>query len=91
MHTPAFWQNPDRPTLHPWKLTNAYGLYSTGVIAVRNPYFWKVDAKGNSCPMSTAITYDQVEDAESILLKAFNGEIDYMNRHLGRPVVTKRC
>ena len=29
MTTPAFWQNPDRPVLHPWVLTNAYGLCST--------------------------------------------------------------
>ncbi|MEV8467582.1 ABC transporter substrate-binding protein [Fluviibacterium sp. DFM31] len=84
MHTPAFWQNPDRPTLHPWKLKNAYGA-SDRLVAERNPYFWKVDADGNQLPYFDAITWDQVEDPETILLKAFNGEIDYMNRHLGRP------
>lgn len=84
MHTPAFWQNPDRPTLHPWKLKNAYGA-SDRLVAERNPYFWKVDAEGNQLPYFDAITWDQVEDPETILLKAFNGEIDYMNRHLGRP------
>jgi peptide/nickel transport system substrate-binding protein len=84
MHTPAFWQNPDRPTLHPWKLQNAYGS-SERVIAERNPYFWKVDAEGQQLPYFDRITWDQVEDPETILLKAFNGEIDYMNRHLGRP------
>lgn len=84
MHTPAFWQNADRPTLHPWKLQNAYGS-SDRVIAERNPYFWKVDGEGNQLPYFDRITWDQVEDPETILLKAFNGEIDYMNRHLGRP------
>ncbi|SIN76326.1 ABC transporter substrate-binding protein [Vannielia litorea] len=84
MHTPAFWQNADRPTLHPWKLKNAYGS-SDRVVAERNPYFWKVDAEGNQLPYFDSITWDQVEDPETILLKAFNGEIDYMNRHLGRP------
>ncbi|MCT8161112.1 ABC transporter substrate-binding protein [Pseudoruegeria sp. SHC-113] len=84
MHTPAFWQNPDRPTLHPWKLQNAYGA-TDRLVAERNPYFWKVDAEGNQLPYFDAITWDQVEDPETILLKAFNGEIDYMNRHLGRP------
>jgi len=84
MHTPLFWQNIDRPTLHPWKLKTAYGS-SDRVVAERNPYFWKVDAEGNQLPYFDAITYDQVEDPETILLKAFNGEIDYMNRHLGRP------
>lgn len=84
LHTPAFWQNPDRPTIHPWTLQNAYGS-SDRVIAVRNPYFWKVDSDGNQLPYFDAISWDQVEDPETILLKAFNGEIDYMNRHLGRP------
>ncbi|MBT8152348.1 ABC transporter substrate-binding protein [Epibacterium ulvae] len=84
LHTPAFWQNTDRPTLHPWTLQNAYGS-SDRVVAVRNPYFWKVDREGNQLPYFDAISWDQVEDPETILLKAFNGEIDYMNRHLGRP------
>ncbi len=84
MHTPLYWQNPDRPTLHPWHLVNAYGS-SDRVIAERNPYFWKVDPEGNQLPYIDRITWDQVEDAESILLRAFNGEIDYMTRHIGRP------
>lgn len=84
LHTPAFWQNIDRPTLHPWHLTTAYGA-TDRVVAERNPYFWKVDSAGNQLPYFDRITWDQVEDPESILLKAFNGEIDYMNRHLGRP------
>lgn len=84
MHTPLFWQNPDRPTLHAWHLTNAYGS-SDRVVAERNPYYFKVDETGQQLPYMDRITYDQVEDVETILLKAFNGEIDYMNRHLGRP------
>lgn len=84
MQTPLYWQNPDRPTLHPWHLTNAYGSTSR-VIAERNPYFWKVDSKGQQLPYIDRLTWDQVEDPETILLKAFNGEIDYMFRHLGRP------
>lgn len=84
MHTPLFWQNADRPTLHPWHLTNAYGS-SDRVVAERNPYFWKVDAEGKQLPYIDRVTWDQVEDVETILLKAFNGEIDFMGRHIGRP------
>ncbi|TCS65664.1 peptide/nickel transport system substrate-binding protein [Primorskyibacter sedentarius] len=84
MDTPLFWQNPDRPTLHAWHLTNAYGA-TDRVIAERNPYYYKVDSQGQQLPYIDRITYDQVEDVETILLKAFNGEIDYMLRHLGRP------
>ena len=82
MDTPLFWQNPDRPTLHAWHLTNAYGS-TDRVVAERNPYYYKVDEKGQQLPYIDRITYDQVEDVETILLKAFNGEIDYMLRHVG--------
>ena len=84
MHTPAYWQNPDRPTLHPWHLTTAYGS-SERVVAERNPYYWKIDETGQQLPYLDRVTWDQVEDTEAILLKAFNGEIDYMTRHIGRP------
>ncbi len=84
MDTPLFWQNPDRPTLHAWHLTNAYGS-TDRIVAERNPYYYKVDEAGQQLPYIDRITYDQVEDVETILLKAFNGEIDYMLRHLGRP------
>ena len=84
MDTPLFWQNPDRPTLHAWHLTNAYGT-TDRVVAERNPYYYKVDSEGQQLPYIDRITYDQVEDVETILLKAFNGEIDYMLRHIGRP------
>lgn len=84
MDTPLFWQNPDRPTLHAWHLTNAYGA-TDRVVAERNPFYYKVDSAGQQLPYIDRITYDQVEDVETILLKAFNGEIDYMLRHIGRP------
>ena len=84
MHTPIFWQNADRPTLHPWHIVEAYGS-TDRMVAERNPYYWKVDGEGNQLPYIDRVTWDQVEDPESILLKAFNGEIDYMARHIGRP------
>ncbi|WP_417812586.1 ABC transporter substrate-binding protein [Thalassospira alkalitolerans] len=83
MHTPIFWQNVDRPTLHPWHLTTPYGA-TDRVVAERNPYYFKVDPEGQQLPYIDRVTWDQVEDPESILLKAFNGEIDYMARHIGR-------
>ncbi len=82
--TTTYWQNPELPTLHPWRLTNAYGE-AQRIIAERNPYFWKVDAEGNQLPYIDRVVYDQVEDNEVILLKALNGEIDYQLRHLGEP------
>jgi len=84
MHTPLFWQNADRPTLHPWHIVEGYGA-TQRMVAERNPYYWKVDSEGNQLPYIDRVTWDQVEDPEAILLKAFNGEIDYMARHIGRP------
>ena len=84
MHTPAFWQNPDRPTLHAWHIEEGYGT-TQRMVAVRNPYYWKVDEAGQQLPYIDQVTWDQVEDPEAILLRAFNGEIDYMARHIGRP------
>ena len=49
------------------------------VIAAIADYF------DSGLPYIDRITYDQVEDVETILLKAFNGEIDLMLRHIGRP------
>lgn len=83
MHTPLFWQNADRPTLHPWHIVEGYGS-TDRMVAERNPYYWKVDGEGQQLPYIDRVTWDQVEDPESILLKAFNGEIDYMARHIGR-------
>jgi len=82
--TTVYWQNPDLPTLHGWRLTNAYGTASR-IIAERNPYYFAVDPEGNQLPYIDRVVYDQVEDTEVALLKALNGEIDYQLRHIGNP------
>ncbi len=82
--TKTYWQNPELPTLHGWRLTNAYGE-AQRIIAERNPYYWKVDPEGNQLPYIDRVVYDQVEDNEVILLKALNGEIDYQLRHINNP------
>lgn len=82
--TVGYWQNPELPTLHPWKLTNAYGA-ATRIVAERNPYYFGVDPEGNQLPYIDQVTYDQVDDIEVLVLKAINGEIDYQLRHLNDP------
>lgn len=83
-YTVEHWQNPDRPTLNPWIITNAYGD-GTRLTAVRNPYYWKVDPEGNQLPYIDRVVYDLIEDREIILLRAMAGEIDMMDRHIGDP------
>ncbi len=79
----TYWQNPDLPTLNPWVMTNKYGSVDR-VVAVRNPYYWKVDTAGNQLPYIDRVTWDQVNDVQLALLKAINGEIDYQLRHIGQ-------
>ena len=43
--------NPDMPTLQPWMQTTAPP--AERFVAVRNPYFHRVDQTGSSCPIST--------------------------------------
>ncbi len=77
----ARWSNPDLPTLYIWKLVDPYGT-GTRVTCERNPYFWKVDPEGNQLPYIDKVNYDVLQDAQVLLLKASNGEIDFHARHI---------
>jgi len=79
---PTRWGNPDRPTMDPWVVTEPYVGGATQVILERNPYFWQVDPEGNQLPYVDRIVNNIVQDHETILLQAINGEIDLQSRHL---------
>ncbi len=49
----------------------------------RNPYYWKVDTKGNQLPYIDSIVHDLQAESQTILLKAIAGEIDFQGRRLG--------
>ncbi len=72
--------NPDRPVLRPWQVINSSD--SQRQIAVRNPYYWKVDPEGKQLPYIDRIVFDLVENTEITLLKASNGELDFQFRHI---------
>ena len=81
---PAGTGSPDMPTMYAWQITTRYGD-GPQMIAERNPYYFKVDTAGNQLPYLDRIVYDQVEEAEVIVLRALNGEIDFQNRHIATP------
>lgn len=85
-----YWQNPDKPVLHAWVPTTRPGE-GTRMIAERNPYYFKVDSEGNQLPYLDRVQFDFIENAEVLLLRALDGEIDMMDRHLAsitnRPVL----
>lgn len=89
---PGRWRDVGRPTLDPWVLTEPYNG-TTQVVAVRNPYYYKVDTAGNQLPYIDKVTIDVMQDPQAIVLKAINGEIDMQNRYLettdARPVIVQ--
>ena len=70
-----------RPTMDAWMVEQPYSGNATQVTFVRNPYYWKVDPKGNQLPYIDKLTYTVFQDVPAMLLKATNGEIDMQMRH----------
>lgn len=78
-------QNSARPTLNPWMFTSAPGEDTERAIAVRNPYYFKVDTEGTQLPYFDEIVYQMVSDPEVLLLKTLQGEIDVENVYVNTP------
>lgn len=87
-----YWENGDVPVLGAWMWQTPPGQGSgSEAVAVRNPYYWKVDPNGNQLPYINKIVYYLLSDDQTLLLKALNGEIDmedyYFNTPTNKPVL----
>jgi peptide/nickel transport system substrate-binding protein len=71
--------NPDLPTLQPWMLTTAPP--AERFVAVRNPYFHRVDQSGQQLPYLDRFVLEVV-DTKLIPIKTGAGETDLQARHL---------
>jgi peptide/nickel transport system substrate-binding protein len=84
-----FQANAGRPTLNAWAFNLegaiAPGLDTEQTIAVRNPYYFKVDTEGTQLPYFDRIHYQMVADPEVLLLKTLQGEIDMMDQYIATP------
>lgn len=80
-----FFQNSARPTLMGWMWQSAPGENTEQAIAVRNPYYFKVDTEGTQLPYFDRIVYQMVADPEVLLLKTLQGEIDMMDQYIATP------
>lgn len=78
-------QNSNRPTLNAWMFTSAPGEDTERAIAVRNPYYFKVDTAGTQLPYFDRVVYQMVADPEVLLLKTLQGEIDMMDQYIATP------
>lgn len=67
--------NPEVPVITAWRVTTESSDATQR--AVRNPYYWKVDAEGNQLPYIDYATWPQTADSELGILRAAAGEIDY--------------
>ena len=76
------YQNVDRPSLEAWVLTKPIGA-GTQAAFRRNPYYWKVDPKGQQLPYLDEVVFEVVDSADVIKLKAMAGEIDFQHEKIG--------
>lgn len=51
------------------------------IVFERNPYYWKIDSAGNQLPYADQMVFSVVAEAQVILLKFMNGEIDLFGRY----------
>ncbi|MCP4642890.1 MAG: ABC transporter substrate-binding protein [bacterium] len=73
-------RNPDMPTWRPFKIKTPPP--SSRMVAVRNPYYWKVDTAGNQLPYIDEIAFTDVQNNEVVTMKAMSGEVDFQARRI---------
>lgn len=73
--------NTDLPSILAW--TTKEPAPGKRFVLERNPYYWKVDTKGNQLPYIDKISTEFINEANMVLLKAIAGEIDMQANHVG--------
>jgi peptide/nickel transport system substrate-binding protein len=72
--------NVDRPVMSAWK--PAEWAPGSHLLAVRNPYYWKVDTAGNQLPYLDRIEMEICLNPEMINFRAVSGRLPMQLRHL---------
>jgi peptide/nickel transport system substrate-binding protein len=75
------YRNTELPTLNAWIIDTPIGAGSK-VIFKRNPYYWKIDTKGNQLPYIDRLVGIVVERTEVLNMMAVAGEFDFQYRNL---------
>ncbi len=92
---PARWGNPERPTLDPWVIKEAYTGGAQRVVAERNPFFWQVDTDGQQLPYIDRVNFSISQDVESLMIDAVSGRLDMQDRHIStlqnKPTLAKNA
>ncbi|GAB3225719.1 ABC transporter substrate-binding protein [Glycomyces halotolerans] len=74
------WENPDLPTLLPWRCVRPVSDAEHALFE-RNPYYWKVDEEGSQLPYIDEVRYDITSDVETMFAHAINGDYEFHSRH----------
>ncbi|RLE07070.1 ABC transporter substrate-binding protein, partial [Candidatus Aerophobetes bacterium] len=72
--------NPGCPQIDAWIPQNT--IDRPVQVFERNPYYWKIDTKGNQLPYLDYIKRTLVSDTEVLLLKATAGEVSLQSRRI---------
>jgi peptide/nickel transport system substrate-binding protein len=74
----------DLPVIRPWIMISTLGKGNT-IDFDRNPYYWKVDQDGSQLPYIDKVSMAVIQDVQTMLLKATNGEFSYQSRAFNVP------
>ena len=74
------YNNPHHPRMWPW-IVRSYKA-NPPETAIRNPYYWVVDEKGNQLPYIDRIMSEQVSD-NMVALRATAGGVSFQLRYIG--------
>ncbi|MFW6154471.1 MAG: ABC transporter substrate-binding protein [Planctomycetota bacterium] len=73
-------ENPHPPTLRAWRIVTE--AIETTQVAVRNPYYYRVDAAGNQLPYIDVIETKIEAEKPNMLLALASGNVDFQVRGL---------
>ena len=73
--------NPERPAMTPWPVSQ-YRPGDAKLIAIRNPYYWKVDPQGQQLPYIDRLELTLVENNEAAATLALSCQIDMQYRNM---------
>lgn len=73
-----YFNQPDRPVLFPWVVTQPLGT-GTQTVLERNPYYFKVDSAGNQLPYIDRVVGTSFQDQETMTLAILNGDFDIVH------------
>lgn len=73
-----YFNQPERPVLFPWVVTQPLGT-GTQAVLERNPYYFKVDPAGNQLPYIDRVVATSFQDQETMTLAILNGDFDIVH------------